>query len=319
MFDVITIGSATRDVFLMSRNFKLLHQNKSAGAKIEVEKVIFSTGGGATNAAVTFSRQGLKTATIIKTGKDMLADYILDELKKEKISSFAVKDNKKGTDYSTILIEPSGERTVLVYYGASRDLEVFEIPFNKIQSKWAYIAPGDISFSTIEKIFSHLRKNKTLIAFSPSKKFIDMGLKKLKPLFDKTEVLILNLDEAAALTGISVKKEKEIFAKLDRAEKGIAVMTKGKDGAVVSDGKNIYRVGIFPAKVIDRTGAGDAFASGFVSGLIYKGNIKYAIRLGSANATAVVGEIGAKDGILAKQQFENESKWKNLTIKITKI
>ncbi|TRZ64468.1 MAG: carbohydrate kinase family protein, partial [Spirochaetia bacterium] len=251
------------------------------------------------------------------------ADYILEEIKKEKISPLVIKDKKKGSDYSTILLNSSGERTVLVYYGASSGLNVSEVPFDKIKSKWAYIAPGDISFQTIEKIFSHFSKNKTFIAFNPSKRFIGFGLKKLKPLLDQTEVLILNLEEGAALTGINYKKEKEIFEKLDRAEKGIAVMTNGPKGVVVSGGKNIYRAGVFPGKIVDRLGAGDAFGSGFVTGLIqYKiqntiyniqDTIKYAIRLGSANATSVVGKIGAKEGILTKKEF-NDKKWDKLKI-----
>src|SRR4030043_281228 len=119
------------------------------------------------------------------------------------------------------------------------------------------------------------------------------------------------------------KKEKEIFEKLDRAEKGIVVMTNGVKGVVVSDGRNIYRSGIFGGKVIDRTGAGDAFGSGFVAGLVKNqkskkknkkfsiDDMKYAIRLGSANATSVVGKIGAKQGILTKKEF-NDKKWNKL-------
>ncbi len=314
MFDIITIGSATRDIFLLGKNFKTLLCNDGLGKKFEIEKAIFSTGGGSTNAAVTFSRQGLKTAALFKVGNDESADYILEKIKKEKIFPFVIKDNKKGSDYSTILLNSSGERTILVYYGASSDLSVSDISFGKLKSKWIYIAPGDISYQTIEKIFNHFSKNKTLIAFNPSKRFINMGLRKIKPLLDKTEVLILNSEEGAILTGINIKKEKEIFKKLDRAEKGIMVMTNGSKGVVVSDGKNIYRAGILGGKIIDRTGAGDAFGSGFVAGLIKrqatsdknKEIIEYAIRLGSANATSVVGKIGAKEGILRKNEFDDK-------------
>lgn len=329
MYDIITIGSATKDVFLFDKNFEDLTDR--FGAKIEVEKIIFSTGGGSTNAATTFSRQGLKTAALVRVGNDENADYILKEIKKEKISPLVIKDKNKGSDYSTILLNSSGERTVLVYYGASGGLSVSEIPFGKMKSKWAYVAPGDISFQTIEKIFSHFSKNKIFIAFNPSKKFIGLGLKKIKPLLDKTEVLLLNLEEGATLTGISHKKEKEIFEKLDRAEKGIVVMTNGAKGVVVSDGKNIYRAGILGGKVVDRTGAGDAFGSGFTAGLIQQIQnskfeirnlppkaVEYAIRLGSANATFVVGKIGAKEGILKKSDFEKSKRWQNFPIKIEK-
>ncbi|MDP3014884.1 MAG: carbohydrate kinase family protein [bacterium] len=343
MFDIITIGSATRDVFLTSPLFRILRDLKhlskigfktgeaqcfALGLKIEIGPPILTTGGGATNAATSFSRQGLKTATLIKIGKDESGEAVLNELKKEKIAPFAVVENNFPTAYSTILLAPSGERTILVYRGASENLKIQEIPFEKLKSQWVYISPGKISFEVIEKIFNHFSKNKTLIAFNPSGYFIEMGIKKLKPLLAKSKVVILNREEAARLTGVDYQKEKEIFKKLDEFTPGIAAMTDAEKGVLVSDGFRIYQAGIFKEKsVIDRTGAGDAFASGFVAGLIQKKekcekglcrpyNIEYAIRLGSANATSVIEKIGVKDGILTKMEFENNKRWKNLQIKI---
>ncbi|MEK7496264.1 MAG: carbohydrate kinase family protein [Patescibacteria group bacterium] len=343
MYDIITIGSATRDVFLTSPLFKVLRDPKhlskigfktgeaqcfALGSKIEIGPPILTTGGGATNAATAFSRQGLKTATLIKIGKDESGEAVLNELKKEKITPFAVIEKNFPTAYSMILLAPSGERTILVYRGASENLKIQEIPFERLKSQWVYISPGKISFEVIEKIFNHFSKNKTLIAFNPSGYFIEMGVKKLKPLLAKSKVVILNREEAARLTGVDYQKEKEIFKKLDELTPGIAAMTDAEKGVLVSDGFRIYQAGIFKEKsVIDRTGAGDAFASGFVAGLIQKKekcekglcrpyNIEYAIRLGSANATSVIEKIGAKEGILAKKEFENNKRWKNLTIKI---
>lgn len=329
MFDIITIGSATRDVFLLNKKFKTFFNSGNFGGKFKIEKIVFSTGGGSTNAATTFSRQGLKTAALFKIGNDESAEYILERIKKEKVFPFVIKNRKKGSDYSTILLDSSGERTVLVHYGASGDLNISDIPFSKMKSKWIYVASGDISYQVIKEIFNHFHKNKTFIAFNPSKKFIAMGLKKIKPLLDKTDVLLLNSEEGAILTGINKKNEKEVFKKLDKAEKGIVIMTKGPKGVVVSDGKNIYSAKTFSGKVIDRTGAGDAFGSGFMAGLAQQIQnskfkiqnlslkaIEYAIRLGSANATSVVNKIGSKEGILTKQEFEKDKKWRNLQIKI---
>lgn len=332
MYDIITIGSATRDVFLTSPpkiGFKTGEaQCFALGLKIEIGSPILTTGGGATNAATAFSRQGLKTATLIKIGQDESGEAVLNELKKEKIVSFAVVEKNFPTAYSTILLAPSGERTILVYRGASENLKIQEVPFERLKSRWAYISPGKISFKVIEKIFNHFSKNKTLIAFNPSGYFIEMGIKKLKPLLAKSKVVILNREEAARLTVVDYQKEKEIFKKLDEFTPGIAAMTDAEKGVLVSDGFRIYQAGIFKEKsVIDRTGAGDAFASGFVAGLIQKKekcekglcrpyNIEYAIRLGSANATSVIEKIGAKEGIITKKEFENNKRWENLTIKI---
>ncbi len=342
MFDVITIGTATKDIFLTSPLFRVVNDQKhlkklgfptgeaqcfALGGKIEIGKPVLSTGGGAANAATTFARQGLKTACLVKIGKDEAAENILSEFKKEKIVSFAVRDKKAETAYSIVLLAPSGERTILVYRGASEDLKIKEIPFDKLKARWAYVTPGKIPFPVIKKIFDRLAKNKTLIAFNPSEYFIKMGIKKLKPLLGKSKAVILNREEAAYLTGVDYQKEKDIFKKLDRAIAGIALMTDGARGGLVSDGANIYKYGVFPQKAIDSTGAGDAFGSGFVSGLIRTGescekntcrigNIKYAIRLGAANAASAIERIGAKEGILTKKEFEKSKRWKKLKIVI---
>lgn len=345
MFDVITIGTATRDVFLTSPFFKTLndpeHLKKigfptgratcfSFGGKIEVNEPVFTTGGGATNAATTFSRQGYKTATILKLGNDLSSREIANELHNEGVEVISFSRHKtKGAGYSTILLASSGERTILTYRGAGDDLgEDEKIPFEKIKSQWAYIVPGAIDYDVINNFVNHFSKNKTLIAMNPSKYYLKLGTKILKPILDKINVIIVNREEASYLTGVDYSDEKGIFKKFDELVKGIAVMTEGKKGSLVSDGKNIYKAGIFPEqKTVDRTGAGDAFGSGFVAGLarqlttnnlqlttLKPEHIEYAIRLGSANATSVVEHIGAKKGILTKNDFEKNKRWQKLQI-----
>jgi len=349
MHDVITIGTATRDVFLTSHFFKTLndpeHLKKigfptgfatcfSFGGKIEVNEPVFTTGGGATNAAVTFARQaffakgrslpvgqagasGGKTATLLKLGNDVSGREIAAELHKEGVEVISFRHKTKNTGYSTILLAPSGERTILTYRGAGDDLgEDEKMPFKKLKSKWAYIVPGAIDYNVINNLINHFSKSGTLIALNPSKYYLKLGAERLKPILNKINVLIVNREEASYLTGVDYQNEKGIFKKLDELAKGIAVMTEGKKGVLVSDGKFIYKAGIFPEqKTVDRTGAGDAFGSGFVAGLMRKPrDIEYAIRLGSANATSVIEYIGAKKGILTKNEFEKNKRWQKLEI-----
>src|SRR3990167_5859435 len=102
MFDIITFGSATRDVFLLSCSFRGIADKTcmtgkvirlELGTKIEVEKIIFETGGGGTNSAVTFARQGLRTAFAGKVGRDIRGEAILAQMKQEQVDTrFVVKD-----------------------------------------------------------------------------------------------------------------------------------------------------------------------------------------------------------------------------------
>lgn len=256
MFDVITIGTATRDVFLTSPLFKVLRDPKhlenlgfktgeaeyfALGSKIEIDKPVHATGGGAANAAVTFSRQGLRTAAVVKIGDDELGDAIIRELKSERITSFAARDKKVGTAYSTILLTPGGERTILVYRGASEDFQRKELSFNKLRARWVYVAPGKIPLALMEELISYLRKKDISIAMNPSKFYVSLGIAKLKDILNKLQVVILNREEAAYLTGVDYKKERAIFKKFDEVVQGIAVVTDGSRGALVSDGRYLYR------------------------------------------------------------------------------
>lgn len=90
---------------------------------------------------------------------------------------------------------------------------------------------------------------------------------------------------------------------MDEICPGIAIMTKGPEGVSVSDGRYLFSTCGTKEKIIDNTGAGDAFGSGFVSGFIHsKGNVEYSIQLGMANSVACLKKWGAKEGLLMKGQ-----------------
>lgn len=326
MFDVITVGTATQDVFLRLPRHKDAKVCFVEGSKNDVEKPVFATGGGAINAAVTFARQGFKTAVLCRVGDDVNGKSLWEELKEENIHFWKIKDEKSGTGYATILLSPSGERTILSYRGASENLQNKETPFSELKSKWLYVVPSHIDTFVMEKLVEHCHYQGMQIAMNPSKFYLEKGAATLKPFLDKIKVLIVNKEEAAYLVGEkpsfveTTEGKKDVFKKLDELVGGIAVMTDGHHGVLVSDGKKIYQAGVFKEKeIVDRTGAGDAFGSGFVAGLLLKENIEYAIRLGSANATSVVEAVGAHVGSLTKSQFEHERRWSNLEIKIHDI
>ena len=170
-----------------------------------------------------------------------------------------------------------------------------------MKPKGLYLAPfSGILAKLTEKIVYFAKKNKIKIALNPGNSQISLASIKLKKILRKVDILFLNQEEASLLTKIPYQKEKEIFKKIDEMCPGIAVMTKGAEGVIVSDGKYLYQAKPRKIKVADRTGAGDSFASGFVSSFIKKGDIKQAIQLGIANANSCLKKIGAKNGLLKK-------------------
>jgi ribokinase len=325
-FDVITIGSATRDGFFEGIDFlsvegKCFVANKGIclplGSKVRVPEVHFFTGGSATNTAVSFARQGLKTAIVCRVGDDVSGKTIIEEQKKEKIvTQFIQKDCTIPTAYSVIFLTPSGERTILSYKGCAEKLTIKKIPWEKIQTRWLCIGSLGKEKNILKKIIQFAVSKNIKLAINPGWHEINW-LKKNPKWIDKFEIFICNQEEAAYFTGISYNKEKKVFKKLDDLVKGIVVMTKGEDGVSVSDGKTLWKAKVLKKKrVIDVTGAGDAFASAFISTFVRKNKInekvvEEAIRIGIANAFSVIKHIGTKPGILYKKDIK---RFKNLKI-----
>ncbi len=304
-FDIISIGSATKDVYLISKDFKLIKSGKFStgfgecfnyGSKLDLGDVFFDIGGGATNSAFTFANLGLKAGVCSRVGKDIFGLEILHLLADKGIASMIVTDRKYKTAYSTILVKPEGDRTILVYRGASANFSAKDINWSKLKTKWIYLSSVAGSTSLLERLFAFVRANKVKIAWNPGNAELKLGKAKLSRYMKDAYIFNLNREEAQKLTG---KKEiKDIFKELNRLSPGYNIVTEGAKGAYLSDGILIYYASALPSKLINTTGAGDAFGSGFATGMALKNDWDYALRLGILNANGVIQRMGAKNGLL---------------------
>lgn len=308
--DVATFGSATKDVFLRADSEIIENGDFRTGeglcfplgSKVPAEEVFFTTGGGGTNTAVSFARQGLKVAYVGKIGQDGAGRDILKVLNEFGIlTDFVIQTTEARTNYSIVLDAQNEDRTILVYRGASGKLKKEEVP-DDLQADWYYLAP--FPQSALEVYFYLLKRAQqedVCLAANPSES--QLKNEKFTEKINLLDLLIVNQEEASILTGIDYTKEEEIFRKIDEMYEGVFIMTKGPEGLVVSDDEKLYEVHSTPdEKVVDRTGAGDSFASGFLSGYINTGKIKEAIQLGIGNATNCLKERGAKNGLLKEEQ-----------------
>ena len=343
---VLTIGAASRDIIVSSDLFRVVndpaHLTKlgfptgeaqcfALGGKVEVGDLMLSIGGDAANTAVTFARQGFKTSAFIKIGGDQNGQDVFDTLVKEGVRPIFKPEKGTKMDASIILLSSSGERTILVFRGISKEFGKKDLRVSNFDFDITYVAPGRIPLVLVKEMILSLKKKKCFVAMNPSGYYLKMGAVKLRSILEGLDLIILNREEAAHLTGGGYEDVKGIFKKFNKMVKGIAVMTDGPKGVIVSDGRRIYKAGIYKEKrVADRTGAGDSFGSGFVAGLagglglrkikdFSENDIIRGIKLGSANATSNVEEVGAQTGILTKSGFEKDKRWKKLPIKISQI
>ena len=339
MLDVIAIGSATRDNFL-EVDFKTIPWPKTPtkkayalplGEKLDVKRVLSTIGGNASNASVTFARQGFKPAAAAKISCDFGGEDLKRRLKKEGVNvDLIVCTPNLPTAYSTLLLQ-GGERTILGYHGASDSFVLRDIHFSKMQSKWWYMSLAGESDKMLAPLLRFAKNKEIAVGFNPSGHHLRHRKGEVLSSLKDISFLSVNDEEAAQITGIPWRKESQVFKKLDAIVPGILVVTEGRGGATISDGRFIYKAGIFrEKKLVDRSGAGDAFGSGFVSGLLRRGitlkniskvkpeDVCYAARLATANSTSVVEQIGATEGTLHKNDF-GSPRWRNLKITVRKI
>lgn len=335
MHDIISIGSATRDVLIGLDEYSIIDSSEFItgkglclpfSSKLEIKKIVFTSGGGGTNAAVTFARQGLSTACVGVVGNDLNGQELLDELIKEGVDiSCFQKHEDDLTAYSVILVDKTGERTILSYKGEGQHFDVNKIPFDKFKTKWLFLDSLGGHYDLLETAVNWAVKNNIKIAINPGGKELAHGLDKLRQLLNNFSIVIMNQEEASKLMSIPYEEETKIFKVVDELIGGIFVMTKGPKGVVVSDGENLYRASVPDSPIIERTGAGDAFSSGFTAEYMRSTTdnrlstseaITTAIQFATANASSVVTQYGAKAGILKKDDW---GPWPLVEVSISKL
>lgn len=302
---MLAIGSATQDVFLVGgKIFKpfcehgMCFQHLPLGEKLELENVVFTTGGDAMNAATTFARQGLHSQFMGIIGTDPASESIMRVFDDEAIDThYLNQDERYITNYSTILLSPTGERTVLVYHGSKLRADGADIDIKAVDNAdWLYVSSVG-SMELLERIFTRAAKQGVKVAFNPSARELAQA-QKLRPLLDDVTVLLTNKEEMQKI--VEGKTMDELLHHAANLVPTV-VVSDGPRGVIATDGKKVVKAGIYEdVKVIDRLGAGDAFGSGFVAMVAQGKSLEEAIIFASANSTSVVQQIGAKAGILRK-------------------
>lgn len=328
-FDVITFGSVALDVFMdLPQKFvkKSAHFTPAKdlvfdlGSKIDIPETRVAFGGGAVNTARTFAAQEFNTACCGMAGDDILGREAVAYLKELRIETGLIGQTaKKATNSSVVLNAPGMDRVILVYRGASELLDAKSIKWQNLNAKMFYLAPlsGKLCRLT-EQITTHAKKQGAMVAANLGNSQLAMGRACIKSLLARIDVLILNQEEAAMMTGVDFADEKNIIKKTAAMHPGINVITKGKDGAIIIANGKIYEAKLKKFKVADVTGAGDAFGSGFMSGMLSSGNdIEYAMKLALINAKHCLSSRGAQ-GLPAKHDRRLIDQ-ENIKIKIRPI
>jgi ribokinase len=313
--DVISIGDIVTDAFInLLEDKAVAYENENGkwlampfGMKLPFKDAQVVKGvGNAANAAVAFSRLGLNSSFVTNVGDDTEGQDMIKAMHDADVETNLIRINKgKKSNYHYVL-RYQAERTILIkheeYDYDWPHLRAKEIP------KWVYFS--SISEHAIEyhdEFMDWLDKNPDVqLAFQPGTFQMEAGAERLSRVYQRSAVLILNREEAVIVGGGNHEDLHDLFNKLHALGPKIVVITDGPDGAYASDGENRWKMPLYPdpGPPVDRTGAGDAFASTFVAALAKGANLEAALQWAPINSMSVVQAVGAQAGLLSEEKLE---------------
>lgn len=335
MYDVITIGAATLDIFLdiheahsppaggsgRASEHCCIKKDETGewfclrrGEKIPVDALHFDIGGNAANVAVGLARLGITTATYIHYGSDEISQKIVNVLKQEGVGTEFLVQDANETSPISIVINFQGERTLFAHH-IVRDHALLPISV----PKWIYLTSvGERWENLYRQTVEFVRENNVKFAFSPGSHQLDSGVESFIEQVKSSYALFLNREEAIKITNdqglmtndTTVDEQegtKKLLTQLQSIGPRIISITDGSNGSyAIDEQSNIYQLGVFPATVLERTGAGDSYAAGFLAALVHGLPVAEAMRWGAINAASVVSAVGAEKGLLRKDEIEKK-------------
>lgn len=325
-FDTVCVGNAKIDAFLSIHEANdCLRLNKDLnelcvkyGEKIQVDRCEFLLGGNAANVSVGLSRLGLKSSLCAEIGDDELSQKILNTLKKENIDTRCLIQTRGGKSSFSIIINFKGERTIF-----SQHVErLHNFTFEDISTRSIYLTSlGHEWKKPYKKVSEFVKKTQCFLAFNPGTLQIKTGEKGIGNILSITDILFVNKEEAARISNVHppsgglISNEKrgnidviqQLLKSLKNLGPKVVIITDGKNGSYAMDEKGkMLRQDRISCKIVENTGAGDAYSTGFLAAFLHGLTLKDAMRWGAVNASNVLGKVGAQTGLLRKEEMQEK-------------
>lgn len=301
--DIVIAGTIVFDIFVS--NYKKL---PSKGQAVELEKFLYFTGGCGANPSIILSKLGVKVSLIGALGDDLFGNYVLRYLNQNNVDTSLVKvSSKLPTSTSILLINQKKERSYFHSTGASKEISIGLREFNIIkQSKIFHIGGVNLLPSLdgapMAQVLEKVKSKNIITSIDLAWDVKNRWMKNLKASLPFIDILMGNEVEIKALTQ-STKLNLSLKI-LHEAEVKIVVVKSGSKGSIVS--KDFMQLVIPPFKVKpeDTTGAGDAFAAGFLYGILQGYNLYDSAKLGNYFGALVTTEIGSTSAVQKFKSFD---------------
>jgi len=295
-FDVIGFGALNVD--------KFYHVNKIAheGEESSVIKMSESPGGSAANTIVGLARLGVKTGFIGKVANDHEGQSLLNDFRREGVNTDGIVTAKNGNSGTvSAFIDKRGERALYVHPSVNDSLTFEEMDLEYIgQTEFLHLTSfHEKPFKAQKRVVERLVDVK--VSLDPGEIYAQEGLANLRPIIRRCHVVMPSENEVRLLTG---KGWKDGAKQLLNEGAEIVAVKLGQNGCYVTNGRQKHLIPSIKTRVVDTTGAGDAFCAGFLYGLVKKKDLFECGRLGNFVASKCIGKVGARTGLPRASELE---------------
>lgn len=317
-YDLISIGDITIDAFLALHNSDKVSLNTNTntlcvkyGEKIDVDSCIYALGGNAANVTIGTTRLGVKSALFAEIGDDEFSLKILNGLAKEGVSRAHIRQSRNQQSSMSIALNFKGERTLFVEHVKRKH----DFEFNNVTADYIYLTSlGEQWKNAYAATLQFANEHKIKLLFNPGTIQLREDKEMLSKVLEKTEILFVNKEEAEEILYNRENEAnndqdyfKKLLTSLQLLGPKLVVITDGHKGSYLQDGKGRFYYQQSPkTHVIEPTGAGDSYASGFLAAYIGGKDLQTAMLWGTFNAASVISQIGAQQGLLTKAQMDSK-------------
>lgn len=315
--DVLSIGNATVDVFVLLHNLQKFSYDKFTnqisfplGEKVPLDEYKLCLGGNACNVSVGLSRLGLSTSIATQIGDDEFSERIIRELEKENVDQRFLKKIHETDPRFNIILSFEGERTIL----EEKNPHQLELKVDDINPRFIYLTSFNGEWKSLyDKLLPVSRDS--LIGFNPGSRQINENLDDVISYLPYIEILFLNLEEARKIAREDNPDIKDLLNKVKQLGPKTVSITDGANGSYAIDKEGqMFQIATSGERPAERTGAGDSYATGFIYGYLDGKSLDGCMRFGAINASSVIKKVGAQDGLLTKEEIEQKlEENKNLT------
>ena len=302
---VLCTGILVADIFV-----PLMEALPAAGELRATEDFLLDTGGCAANVATCLARLGVGSAVTGRVGSDVFGDFIADDLRAKGVGTLGIRRSAQlGTSKTVILPVVGQDRRFIHTFGANAefsgpDIALDTLPPGGVLYLGGFLIMPSLESSAVGTLFREARERgiTTVLDVVVPAGDCSASMRLLMDILPHTDYFLPNDEEARALTGKSAPYEQAV--RFLNAGCGTALITQGRNGSLLLNEALHYEAGAFPTEFVDGSGAGDAFAAGFIAALAEKRDAADALRFASAIGASACTKLGCTTGVFTRAEAD---------------